>query len=87
MKELDLREEKMRLQGRTKEKLLRGKVGIASDSVLSIVATLGFVRMVQKRNRKWSAKSTQSARRIWFHFPQTTLFPPPSNPPLTPTPA
>lgn len=46
----------MRLQGRTKEKLLRGKVGIASDSVQSIVATLGFVRMVQKRNRKWSAK-------------------------------
>lgn len=48
----------MRLQGRTKEKLLKGKAGLASDSVLSVVASLGFVKMVQKRNRKWSAKCT-----------------------------
>jgi hypothetical protein len=33
IKELDLRKEKMRLRGRTKEKLLRGKTGRVNDLI------------------------------------------------------
>lgn len=49
IKELDLRKEKMRLGGRTKEKLLGGKAGRVNVWFVYTVATLAFIRMVQKR--------------------------------------